>query len=150
MHRLLSVVVLVMASCHTTMAFAPITRLPTPTRTCSVPTAQPVLLDGAVGAVASSLFRSSGRVPILQSFGLQAVLFAALSKKVNKSLTPTGFAHAVFLATTLWTTLGWKGWTVGVAFFALGQVVTKVKFAEKEEMGIAEARGGRRGPENVW
>jgi len=28
--------------------------------------------------------------------------------------------------------------------------VTKVKFQEKEKMGIAEGRGGRRGPENVW
>jgi len=28
--------------------------------------------------------------------------------------------------------------------------VTKVGFVEKEELGIAEKRGGRRGPENVW
>ncbi len=28
--------------------------------------------------------------------------------------------------------------------------MTKVGFAEKESMGIAEKRGGRRGPENVW
>ena len=28
--------------------------------------------------------------------------------------------------------------------------VTKVRFAEKEKRGIAESRGGRRGPENVW
>jgi uncharacterized protein (TIGR00297 family) len=32
----------------------------------------------------------------------------------------------------------------------LGQIVTKVGFQEKEELGIAEKRGGRRGPENVW
>ena len=29
-------------------------------------------------------------------------------------------------------------------------LVTKVGFAEKEALGIAEGRGGRRGPENVW
>jgi len=28
--------------------------------------------------------------------------------------------------------------------------VTKVGFAEKDALGIAEGRGGRRGPENVW
>lgn len=28
--------------------------------------------------------------------------------------------------------------------------MTKVGFAEKEALGIAEGRGGRRGPENVW
>lgn len=32
----------------------------------------------------------------------------------------------------------------------MGSLVTKVKFREKEAMGIAEGRGGRRGPENVW
>jgi uncharacterized protein (TIGR00297 family) len=28
--------------------------------------------------------------------------------------------------------------------------VTKIRFAEKEKRGLAESRGGRRGPENVW
>lgn len=28
--------------------------------------------------------------------------------------------------------------------------MTKVKFEDKEKRGIAEGRGGRRGPENVW
>ena len=35
-------------------------------------------------------------------------------------------------------------------YLFLGQLVTKVGFAEKEALGIAEGRGGRRGPENVW
>lgn len=37
-----------------------------------------------------------------------------------------------------------------VLYLFLGQIVTKVGFTEKEELGIAEKRGGRRGPENVW
>lgn len=32
----------------------------------------------------------------------------------------------------------------------LGSAVTKIKMKEKEEAGIAEKRGGARGPENVW
>jgi uncharacterized protein (TIGR00297 family) len=35
-------------------------------------------------------------------------------------------------------------------YLFLGQAVTKVRFEEKEKRGIAEGRGGRRGPENVW
>lgn len=35
-------------------------------------------------------------------------------------------------------------------YLFLGQAVTKVRFEDKEKRGIAEARGGRRGPENVW
>jgi uncharacterized membrane protein len=50
----------------------------------------------------------------------------------------------------LWNTLGWRGWTLCVLYLFLGSAVTKVKFAEKEKLGIAEGRGGRRGPENVW
>ena len=54
------------------------------------------------------------------------------------------------LGTGLWATLGWRGWTLCVAYLFFGSAVTKVKFAEKEKAGIAEGRGGRRGPENVW
>jgi len=35
-------------------------------------------------------------------------------------------------------------------YLFLGQAVTKVGFEEKTKLGIAEGRGGRRGPENVW
>jgi len=65
-------------------------------------------------------------------------------------LTPEGFFHALALGTGLWTTLGWKGWTTCVLYLFLGSTVTKVKFKEKQKLGIAEGRGGKRGPENVW
>jgi len=131
--------------------FAPLAQLP-PTRIVSINTiVRPALLDSAVvGELASSLFRSQGQVPLLQSFGLQAFLFAALSNKLSSMLTPTGFANSFVLGTLLWNTLGWKGWSVCVVYLFLGQAVTKVRFAEKEKKGIAEKRGGRRGPENVW
>ena len=47
-------------------------------------------------------------------------------------------------------TLGWRGWTTCTVYLLAGSFVTKVKKAKKEAMGIAEARGGWRGPENVW
>jgi uncharacterized protein (TIGR00297 family) len=37
-----------------------------------------------------------------------------------------------------------------VAYLALGSMVTKLGFRSKQARGLAEARGGRRGPENVW
>jgi hypothetical protein len=100
--------------------------------------------------LAQSLLRNHGRVPLLQAFGLNAFLFGILRTKLLKVLTPQGFAHALALGSLTWTTLGWKGWTVCVLYLVLGSTVTKVKFAEKEKRGIAEGRGGRRGPENVW
>lgn len=114
------------------------------------PTARQSTVNAAVEKIASSLLRSQGQVPFLQSFGLNAFLFTVCSPKLFTMMTTAGFFHAMALGTMLWTTLGWKAWTTCVFYLFLGQLVTKVKFAEKESKGIAEARGGRRGPENVW
>ena len=58
--------------------------------------------------------------------------------------------HAHTHRTPAAQTLGWRGWTTCTVYLLAGSFVTKVKKAKKEAMGIAEARGGRRGPENVW
>lgn len=65
-------------------------------------------------------------------------------------LTPAGWCHAGILGTILWGALGWQGWLAVVAYLAFGSLVTKLGFARKQDLGLAEARGGRRGPENVW
>ena len=43
-----------------------------------------------------------------------------------------------------------RSWLAVVAYLALGSAVTKLGFKAKEASGLAESRGGRRGPENVW
>jgi uncharacterized protein (TIGR00297 family) len=65
-------------------------------------------------------------------------------------LTSQGWIHAGILGTVLWGTLGWRGWLAVVAYLALGSAVTKLGFKAKQASGLAEGRGGRRGPENVW
>ena len=65
-------------------------------------------------------------------------------------LTPAGWCHAGLLGTVLWGALGWRGWMAVVAYLGFGSLVTKLGFARKQDLGLAEARGGRRGPENVW
>jgi len=107
-------------------------------------------LSEAATDLATSLFRYQGPVPFVQAFGINAFLFVALQSKLNTMLTPSGFASSLALGTMLWATLGWRGWTLCVLYLFLGQAVTKVRFEEKEKRGIAEGRGGRRGPENVW
>ena len=107
-------------------------------------------LEESIISFTESLFSYEGNVPFWQALGLNAVLFGTFSSKLRTMLTPEGFANAMALGTLLWTTLGWRGWSVCVMYLLLGQLVTKVKFAEKEKRGIAEKRGGRRGPENVW
>ena len=65
-------------------------------------------------------------------------------------LTRAGWCHAGILGTVLWGSLAWRGWLAVVAYLVLGSLVTKLGFARKQELGLAEGRGGRRGPENVW
>jgi uncharacterized protein (TIGR00297 family) len=65
-------------------------------------------------------------------------------------LTPAGWLHAAILGSVLWGSLGWRGWLTVVFYLFLGSLVTKLGFRTKQAEGLAEGRGGRRGPENVW
>ena len=76
-------------------------------------------------------------------------LLIALAQRVPL-LTKAGWVHAGILGTLLWGSLGPRGWLAVVAYLALGSMVTKLGFRSKQARGLAEARGGRRGPENVW
>ena len=37
-----------------------------------------------------------------------------------------------------------------VVYLVVGSLVTRIGFKNKQRRGLAEAREGRRGPENVW
>ena len=158
-----AILLLTIAAFSPCSAFVPASHIQRPTVIGSVPISSPStstqlsmniwgenigattsLIATTVGPIASSLFAYGGNVPLWQSCALNAVLFGTLRSKLNKMLTAEGFAHAFALGTLLWTTLGWRGWTLCVMYLFLGQAVTK------EKAGIAEGRGGRRGPENVW
>ena len=65
-------------------------------------------------------------------------------------MTRNGWISAGALGTILWGCLGFLGWISVVIYLILGSLVTKVGFQYKQNIGIAEKRGGRRGPENVW
>ena len=65
-------------------------------------------------------------------------------------LTRAGWIHAGVLGTLLLGSLDWRGWWAVVLYLALGSLVTRLGFRRKQAQGLAEARGGRRGPENVW
>jgi len=45
---------------------------------------------------------------------------------------------------------GVGGYALVCAYFIVGSAVTKIKLKEKQAEGIAEARGGLRGPGSVW
>ena len=65
-------------------------------------------------------------------------------------MTKGGWISAGVLGSVLWGCMSWQGWSSVVIYLFLGSLVTKVGYKFKKEKGIAEKRGGRRGPENVW
>ena len=84
----------------------------------------------------------------IQALVVNTVLIAVAQR--SNLLTRSGWMHAAALGTILWGCLGWSGWLAVVAYLCLGSLVTKIGFQDKQNRGLAEARGGQRGPENVW
>ncbi len=76
-------------------------------------------------------------------------LLIALAQRAPM-LTPAGWVHAGALGTILWGCLGWRGWLAVVLYLLLGSLVTRLGLRQKQARGLAEARGGRRAPANVW
>ena len=89
---------------------------------------------------------------LLQVWITSALINAALILPASRIplLTPAGWLHASILGSVLGASLGWRGWLAVVLYLVLGSAVTKLGFERKAQLGLAEARGGRRGPENVW
>ncbi|MEM9566900.1 MAG: DUF92 domain-containing protein [Cyanobacteria bacterium P01_E01_bin.34] len=83
-------------------------------------------------------------------FGIAVAVTALGLLTPQKALTKAGVVHAAVLGLIVWGGLGWPGFGIVAAYFVFGTVVTKVGMKQKEAKGIAEKRGGARGPENVW
>ena len=90
--------------------------------------------------------------PSLLNWTIALALHAPLVLLASRAplLTPAGWRHAALLGTLLWGSLGWRGWLAVVAYLLLGSLVTRIGLKHKQARGLAEGRGGRRGPENVW
>lgn len=88
--------------------------------------------------------------PWLVGVVLNTLLLVPAVVAPKKLLTPSGIAHAWVLGVLIWGTLGWAGYSVVLFYFLAGSGVTRLGMAQKEAAGIAEKRGGARGPENVW
>ncbi len=88
--------------------------------------------------------------PWLVAIALNSILLVVAIVIPKKLLTPAGLINAWGLGVVVWGTLGWRGYGVVMFYFLAGSAVTRIGMAQKEAEGIAEKRGGARGPENVW
>lgn len=115
----------------------------------------------AVQALVAPPRRVVRRAPVVTAAALAPALKTALTLNTGlavagtlakqNQLTPTGLVHAWALGVILWSSfVGWRGYSFCVLYLVLGSAATKIKKAQKEAAGIAEGRGGARGPENVW
>ncbi len=84
----------------------------------------------------------------LWAFCINAILIAVAQRL--PLLTRSGWFHAGALGTILLGCLGLRGWLSVVIYLLLGSLVTRLGFARKQASGLAEARDGCRGPENLW
>mgnify|MGYP001291429266 CR=1 FL=1 len=83
-------------------------------------------------------------------FGICLNFFLILFFSRAPIMTKKGWISAGILGTILWGCLFWQGWLSVVLYLIFGSLVTKIGYEYKNNIGIAEKRGGRRGPENVW
>lgn len=59
-------------------------------------------------------------------------------------------AHALYLGMLLWTTNGASYYLLVCTFLVISTAATKIGSTEKERLGIAEKRGGKRNEDNLW
>lgn len=84
------------------------------------------------------------------AIALNSVLLGVAAIAPKKLLTPSGLLNAWILGVLVWGCLSWQGYLLVMFYFLVGSGVTFIGKAQKEELGIAEARSGARGAGNVW
>ena len=87
-------------------------------------------------------------IRLLLAVGINAVLAltAGFARLVSRSGVIGGFAIGVLI----YFFTDWRGYIVLVSFFVLGTLVTKVKYSDKADRGIAQEDEGRRGAKHAF
>jgi uncharacterized protein (TIGR00297 family) len=73
----------------------------------------------------------------------------AIAALAARGVTPSGAITGTFLGMGLYAFSGWRGFAMLLLFFFLGTAATKLGYAKKLALGIAQEKGGRRGPRNA-
>ncbi|XP_010916355.1 protein VTE6, chloroplastic [Elaeis guineensis] len=77
------------------------------------------------------------------------LIFLVGSPILVSGLSTSGIGAAFLLGALTWRAFGWPGFLLVAAYFVVGTVATKLKITQKEALGVAEKRRGRRGPGSV-
>jgi uncharacterized protein (TIGR00297 family) len=96
--------------------------------------------------------RLADAMPVMvRNAGIGAAVNAvlALAAFAARGVSVSGALSGFLLGTLLYTFAGWPGFAILLAFFVLGTGATKLGFGRKAALGVAQAKGGRRGVRNV-
>lgn len=79
--------------------------------------------------------------------GVNTVL--ALAAYAARGVDLSGALTGWFLGVGLYTFGGWRGFALLLLFFVVGTACTKIGYAKKALLGVAQEKGGRRGAKNA-
>lgn len=85
----------------------------------------------------------------LAPLGLAANVMVAVLGWTARTVTVPGAITGAAIGTIVVAGLGWPGWILLLATFGVAAATTRTGHARKQRAGIAESRGGRRGPGNA-
>jgi len=83
------------------------------------------------------------------AIGLAANAALAALAYATRGVGVAGALVGIVLGTTIWTFAGAGAFSLLFAFFVLGTAATKLGYERKARAGIAQEKGGRRGPGNA-
>lgn len=111
---------------------------------------QPVRAS-AMSTAQALLQRAILPVPgILPAVVVNTTVFGLGIRVLLAGLTPLAVVNSWLLGTAVYAAFGLSGYLIVCLYFLFGSAVTKVKLAQKQAEGIAEARSGRRSVGSVW
>ncbi|KAK9824020.1 hypothetical protein WJX72_007013 [[Myrmecia] bisecta] len=105
------------------------------------------LLEALQTAAANASLPSPG---LPSGLLINSAVFLLGIKVLLKGLTVGGVLNSWLLGTLVYSAFGPGGYLLVCLYFIFGSAVTKVKLAQKQKEGIAEARSGRRSVGSVW
>jgi uncharacterized protein (TIGR00297 family) len=80
---------------------------------------------------------------------LGANVAVATAGYAARTVSVAGAVCGAIIGIAIFVSLGWQGWTLLLVTFVAASVASRLGLARKQRLGIAEERGGRRGPGNA-
>jgi len=76
-------------------------------------------------------------------------LAVAVAGYAARTVSIAGAVCGAIIGIAIYVSLGWQGWLLLLVTFIAASLASRAGLARKQRLGIAEARGGRRGPGNA-